>query len=1369
MRPYIRICTLLFLALLGMTVTRAAETGDTTVLWTGYAPAGESFNKTIDIDFSTQKLRAVIDLSTCQSTTTNENVLSFGSNIGVWAGSGQHVHIYYTKRNGTLNVNLLSNGGRALNTYISGVSGVVTIEFSRFGLTVDGISYGNVNIFDELQRLATLEVGSCEGRNRSWATYDEVIVCAADSVVIPDTPTPETGKTYVVSPAADRTRALTVTAGNLNEVVRVSALTDSVTDGQRWILSESRSVGFPFLLVSEPSGLALDVAANGRNQAPLLWTSEQDECKDNPNQELKLIYRADSTYYINARNNGTDYYLRWNAAVGNLATTTDTTQATAFTFTALPPVPSTEFRIGWIRNPQKVSDNMEDAHATFIPYVSTDDMRADSAYAEPWLTPHKADRLLLNGEWKFRYVPGTTSGPGASEFQAADYDDSSWGTIRVPRSWETAGFGKPVYTNQGYPFRNNPPNANVGITEAGVTDHNATGFYRRTFTVPESWRDKRVVLHFDGLYSAAVVWVNGRYVGYTQSANTDSEFDLTDYVCEGDNQLSVRVYRWCDGSYIEGQDMWHLSGIHRDVYLYATPKVFVGDHYVSSKLSDDATSGTMSVALTMQNRSGAQAERDVVVRLLDAEGNEVGTAQTVSYDGTGAARLTATFDALSGLHPWTAETPYLYTIEVSQRNDGAEEMAFSTKYGFRNITRQGTLVYINGKRVFFKGVNTQDTHPEYGRAIDVATMLQDVTLMKRANVNTVRTSHYPRQPKMYAMFDAYGLYVMDEADMECHGNQNLASSPNWTYAIIDREVRMVMRDRNHPSVIFWSMGNESGSASDLWTAIETVRGLDDRMIHYEGNNAMADISSSMYPGVRTVESRQDGYEGKPYFICEYEHSMGQSLGALKEYWDIIESSTGIIGGCIWDWVDQAIYNPTALAEGIKTKNGFHYWVSGYDYNNPNYVGLGFQGNFLNNGVITPDRAWTSKLAELKKVYSNIAFTDFSADRDGNGTLTIRNKNSFVDLSAYRLTYIVTRDGRQAAEGVVALPAIAAGAERTVSVPCATENDGAEYLIHFYLRLKEPALWAPQDYPVVEEQYELRGRKSLGRYSAEGGTIGISGSTVSGTTADGTPFAIVFDGDGKMTSWTFDGHDLIAKGPDFNSYRDIDNDRRGITSIGMTDTSNTSVTSRLRKGSDRAIMTVTGSATNCNYTIKYTFYTDATVDMDVTFNPTGPTRRIGLGMQLSEGFEDVEYYGRGPWSNYVDRKSGSYLGRYRTTVDRMVEEQIHPQTYGDHQDLRELVLTDTGKNLRLQVKTSGDVAFSLSHYDETDYCGQEDTMWRDGIHWYDLTRHGQVFTHFDAYQWGLGNNSCSGDQALPQYQCKTSVSYSYTLRLTPYAK
>ena len=1424
MKTYIKQHIVALAALLVLMVTQAfaAETN----LLSNYTPNGSSFSKQTTIDFQKQTFKAVLDLSTCQSTTTYENVLSIGDNLqgtNEW-GNANVIHLFYTKSSNTLQVNCF-NGG-ANHTYredYTNISRETTIELNSNGLYLNDTKICDASNISNILSLTSIKYGSTQGSTRSWATYKSVSLITKETTGGTTTPTttfsvPAYGSTYYICPAGYPTRCFTVSTSNDDEEITVTAKSDGNT-GQQWITKQGKySTTYPWHIVNVMSSKALDMAGNNTNVMPLQWTSENDYNggQANVNQEWKFdeVDATQHTYKIYAYTQNQTYYLTYDGTDGGkLGRTTDSNSATAFGFIKVEGstgggstggTTSSDhgsFSVSWISNQNKVGDYKEDAHATFIPYVSVEQMKADAThYAEPWQLPDesKAEYINLNGTWKFKYVAGIetssswfnkTATPGASEFQAKDYNDSGWDDIRVPLSWEMANYGKPVYTNVGYPFSNNPPNANSGMSEYGVTDHNATGFYRRTINIPATWKDKRVFIHFDGVYSAAVVWVNGKYVGYSQSSNTDAEFDITGFVTTGDNQLSVRVYRWCDGSYLEGQDMWHLSGIHRDVYLVATPKVFVSDHYITSSLNNEATSGSMTVKMKVDNRDNVSTTKTLQVSLLDADDNQIATG-TQTYSGTSTAEKTVTLSGLSNLRPWSAEDPYLYTVVVSQKDEnGAEEMAFSTKYGFRNITKSGNLININGKRVYFKGVNTQDTHPEYGRAIDMETMMKDLTMMKKANVNTVRTSHYPRQPKMYAMMDALGFYVMDEADVECHYNQNLSSNSSWITAMDDRTKRMVLRDRNHPSVIFWSLGNECGGGSNFSTTYNTCKNLDSRFVHYEGNMSYSDLGSSMYPPVSDVSSRRSGYSGKPYFICEYAHAMGQAVGNLKEYWDVIENSTGIIGACIWDWVDQSVYDPTKLVNGQKkSENGFNYWVSGYDYNSTSGINYGFQGNFLNNGIITPDRTWTGKLSEVKKVYQNVKFSDFSASAK---SVNIANKYAFMPISSdnFDIAYRVMKDGRLVEEGALAsFQTIAAGSSATVTLPINTTVDNsAEYLVNIELRIKKPTngaadwtIWAEEGYSIADAQFSLSEQNTsngtakgtdgtmgfpvLPSYTSAGGSLEVENNTVSGTDNNGKAYSIVFSSSGKMTSWTYDGKNLIAAGPDFNSYRKVDNDRNFEPSFSKS--SNLSIKSTLAMSGNNAKMSVNGSATGCSYTIDYTFYSDGTVDMKVTFSPSGTLARIGLGMQFASGFENVEFYARGPRSNYSDRKTGSYLGRFTTTVDDMVDEMIHPQTFGDHEDLRELILTNKTAGVQLGVKVGGRASFSLSHYDESRWCTSGDSMWNTNLHWYDLTRDPQVYAHFDYMQRGLGNNSCGGDSCLSDYVCPSSGNYSYTLRFTP---
>lgn len=891
MKTYIKQHLVAVAALLAIVVTQAFAAETKTVLWENYSPNGDKFSKTQTIDFSKQSIEAKIDLSNCGTSVALQNIISFGNDIAQWSTAGKYnLHLYYTASSKELEIDYLANGGGREQTLVTLSSTTLKLKLSSEGIAVNGVIQKSASMLSNLLALSSISIGSQQGDNRSYATYKSVSLVTKETTGGTTTPTttfsvPVYGSTYYICPAGYPTRCFTVTTSNDDEQITVTAKSDSNT-GQQWITKQSKySTSYPWHIVNVMSSKALDMAGNNTNVRPLQWTSENDYNggQANVNQEWKFdeVDATQHTYKIYAYTQNQTYYLTYDGTDGGkLGRTTDSNSATAFGFIKVEGstgggstggTTSSDhgsFSVSWISNQNKVSDYKEDAHATFIPYASVDQMKADAKhYAEPWQLPDesKAEYINLNGTWKFKYVAGIetssswfnkTATPGASEFQAKDYNDSGWDDIRVPLSWEMANYGKPVYTNVGYPFSNNPPNANSGMSEYGVTDHNATGFYRRTINIPATWKDKRVFVHFDGVYSAAVVWVNGKYVGYSQSSNTDAEFDITGFVTTGDNQLSVRVYRWCDGSYLEGQDMWHLSGIHRDVYLVATPKVFVSDHYITSSLNNEATSGSMSVKLTVDNRNTVSTTKTLQVSLLDADDNQIATG-TQTYRGTSTAEKTVTLSGLSNLRPWSAEDPYLYTVVVSQKDEnGAEEMAFSTKYGFRNITKSGNLIYINNKRVYFKGVNTQDTHPEYGRAIDMETMMKDLTMMKKANVNTVRTSHYPRQPKMYAMMDALGFYVMDEADVECHYNQNLSSDRSWITAMDDRTKRMVLRDRNHPSVIFWSLGNECGGGSNFSTTYNTCKNLDSRFVHYEGNMSYSDLGSSMYPPVSDVSTEE---------------------------------------------------------------------------------------------------------------------------------------------------------------------------------------------------------------------------------------------------------------------------------------------------------------------------------------------------------------------------------------------------------------------------------------------------------------------------------------------------------------------------------
>ena len=1056
------------------------------------------------------------------------------------------------------------------------------------------------------------------------------------------------------------------------------------------------------------------------------------------------------------------------------------------------------FDESWVENEKVFEHWKQKAHATFIPYSSTALMQKDDCYKYPWLEPKHADVLSLNGDWKFHYTADRSKGrPGKDDFYADNADVSGWDNIRVPLNWEMAGYDVPVYNNVGYPFHNNPPFIKAFDDNF---DKNPVGSYRRNFTLPENWKDgRRVFIHFDGACSAIVVWVNGQYAGYSQGANTDAEFDVTNYVRKGENNVSVRVYRWSDGSYLEGQDMWHLAGIHRDVYLVSTPRTFVFDHYITSSLNAASkyTEGSLDVALTVNNALCDKVTKNLEVELLDANNKLVArqNVQAVMTAKDSHKTFNVKMEGLKGLTPWSSENPYLYTVVVRQKQGDKEEMVFSTKYGFRSVEQRGNLIYVNGERVFFKGVNTQDIHPLLGHAIDTETMLKDVMLMKQANVNTVRTSHYPRQPRMYAMFDYYGLYCMDEADVECHNNQSLSDTPSWENAYVDRTERMVLRDRNHPSVVFWSLGNESGGGQNFQATYDCVKRLlpgRDNFVHYEGYNhgeKYSDFGSDMYPRVEKVIEQSSGLNNKPYFICEYAHAMGQAVGNLQEYWDVIEKSTGIVGGCIWDWVDQGIYDTRRIKEHkplIDSKTGLHYYTSGYDYTRMNRGDNGFQGDFMSNGIITPGREWTAKLEEVKYVYRDADFVGFK-----NHKLTLKNKSAFTDLAdAYTLTYRILADGKEVEKGAAAVPSCKPGATCDVDIPYTTAvSADKEYVVELSLNLKNNASWAKKGYSMVATQFKLGADAATASVPVADptfveqphGTLPVIGKLkgklkIEGRKVVGKNFAISFAENGTIADWTFNGKQIVMPeaGPDFNGFRRIANDNISLGATGgVAENENKEegaisgqkhlVKAPTKQGKNVVVETTVGNGKD-THAIVYTIYPNGVVDMKVTFeNSSVDTRRVGITMQFAPGMENVEYYAKGPWSNYIDRQRSQMLGRYSTTVDGMFEEQSAPQTMGDRQGLRSLKLSGNGTSLDITVE--GMLAFSLSHVDDQQF---NYDVFYGGKHPYDLTRSPQVFAHFDSWQRGIGNHSCGGDSCLPQYQAPTGK-HVVTMRFAPKAE
>ena len=1002
--------------------------------------------------------------------------------------------------------------------------------------------------------------------------------------------------------------------------------------------------------------------------------------------------------------------------------------------------------------------------ATFFPYSSTSAMMSEETFNYPWLSPMKADLISLNGKWDFNFSPSADKRP--SENDIFTKGKLVWETINVPSCWEMLGYDVPLYVNVDYPFKNNPPYIEVKEQYKGLYGDNPVGTYHKTFSIPKNWEKKRVFLHFDGIYSGAYVWCNGKKVGYCQASNNDAEFELTKYLKQGENDLYVQVFRWTDASYLEGQDMFHMSGLHRDVYLFAVEPIFISDHYITSTLDANSNykNGNLNVELTFDNPTGKKAEKIIEIELLDAKNNLVWRIEKKEILKQRLTKITLNHQ-LNNINLWNAETPYLYTIVIRQKDKkGKEELVFSTKYGFRDIKIANNCLYINGEKVLFKGVNTQDTHPLYGRSIDVNTMLQDIIMMKQANINTMRASHYPRQAKMYAMTDFYGLYVMDEADVECHLNWaahgekgGITNDSTWTTQYVDRTEAMVLKSRNHPSIIFWSLGNESGGGKNFLHTYNAIKTLDNRPIHYEGSTRgktpYTDFYSVMYPHLDAVKDfATSDTLNQPYIMCEYAHAMGNAIGNLKEYWDEIENGKNAIGGCIWDWVDQSIYFPQAIKKGEFTKNGFPYYAAGYDFPGPH------QGNFMNNGIIQADRKWNNKLAEVKKVYQYVKILSFDKDKK---QVVIANKYDFIDLSKFYIDFQIIEDGYEVYKGTTKLPSLKQNTIAKIKLPYNVElNQEKESFINLQLRLKEANHWADKDYAMAQWQFAINKIENRLQPVVESKEAFLVQEDKTQITLENKGFKISFDKqNGEILYWKYDGFEVISdrKGsPHYNNNRWIENDKHGDSISGELAST---CEIKLNKERTKAEIKITTKGEKCPYTIEYIVYSNNIVDMKVTMNPiVEGLRRLGLGMIFSKDFEEIDYYAKGPWENYNDRQEASFVGRYSTTVSDMLTPYAHPQSCGNRQEMREITLYKKHTNKGIKIEANQPIAFSMLHFDDTDFI-------KENLHPWEMVKRNEVYTHFDYIQRGVGNGSC-GPQTIEKYQLPSLGTYSFTLRFSP---
>jgi len=1003
---------------------------------------------------------------------------------------------------------------------------------------------------------------------------------------------------------------------------------------------------------------------------------------------------------------------------------------------------------------------------------------------------------LLNGTWKFHLASCPEETPVG--FQSEDFDASDWADIAVPGNWQLQGFDDiPIYTNVAYPFPPNPP---------FVPEENPTGCYRHTFTLDPTWLGRNIFLVFESVDSAFYVWVNGQEVGYSQDSRLPAEFDVTAYVRAGQNTIAVQVMRYSDGSYLEDQDMWLLSGIQRDVILYSKPPVCLEDYIVRTELDNRYEDGVLYIEAQITTVPGLSAYT-VEATLYDAEGKPVFvTPQTAHFNDralhqTGIKMGRAVISQLvSNPRKWTAETPYLYRLALTLKNPQGAAVDFeSCRVGFRQIEIKDSLILLNGKRLVLRGVDRHEHHPERGRALTEDDMRAEIKLMKQFNFNAVRTSHYPDHPFWYELCDEYGIYLIDEADIETHGVwDDLSNDPLWLHAYMERATRMVLRDKNHPSVLFWSLGNESGTGPHHAAMSAWIRAYDPtRLIHYESGRPgpeVSDIYSVMYPNLDMIKKvLADVNEKRPVIMCEYAYAKGNSSGNFFKFWDMVDAFPRFQGGCIWDWNDKAL-----LATNDK---GQKYWAYGGDFGGDfNYRQPNEDPQMCCNGIVGPDLAPHPGAYEVKKVQAPVGIE--AVDALG-GRFIVWNKYHTLSLHHLDIYWELTEDGHTIQSGNLPPLDIEAGARGELVIPFQTPDvfqPGAEYHLKIRFLLAEDTPWASKGHEVAWEQFPIlfpvppKTTHSLS--SMPDLAMRSDDQTV---TVGGVEFEVVFGkSEGLISAYRAHGHELLKSGPRENYFRaptDIDllmgNPPAPIhkwRAAGL-DRLVRAVKSFEAVQLNPKLVAVTVHSRICapdqqagfDSEIVYHLFANGEITIANTVSvderpPLVPPEameslppewlrgdrwkyfipRVGVELNLSGELENLAWFGRGPHENYVDRKIGAAVGRYHSTVTEQFTPYVYPSECGGKEDTRWLALTDQN-GIGLMIVGLDKLHFDALHYSINDLA--------EAKHVVALQPRAEVILHLDGWHMGVGGDDGWMSQAHKEFLIFPGV-YRFTFKLKP---
>jgi len=1011
-------------------------------------------------------------------------------------------------------------------------------------------------------------------------------------------------------------------------------------------------------------------------------------------------------------------------------------------------------------NEQIFALNREPGHATLIPYNNRDKaLNCDRSASENYYS--------LNGSWKFKWIRNPAQESG--EFYKSDHAVKNWDNIKVPGCWQLQGFGTPIYTNVQYPFRPvDPPLI--------PDDYNPVGFYRRSFSAPDNWQKRQVFIHFDGVRSAFYLWINGKQVGYSEGSSTPAEFNITPFLRAGENNIALKVFRWSDGSYLEDQDAWRLSGIYRDVYLYSTPPVHVKDFFVKTEFGQNYKNAVLNLNATIDNFSDRTISDYVVkVSLYDPDGKQVFEPLKKSFSIPANKKIEINFDkTIKAPKKWSAETPALYTILLSvydNRNQNIEME--SARIGFRDVKIENGQLLVNGKAITIKGVNRHEHDPDKGRTVDEELMVKDIKLMKQFNINAVRTSHYPNHPRWYELCDEYGLYVFDEANLETHEIwSQLANDPDWEQSFVDRAKRMVKRDKNHPSVIVWSLGNEAGYGPNHEAMAAWIRKYDpSRPIHYEATDpgyssepSHFDIIANMYPSVEKMITLTENNPDRPVIICEYAHAMGNSVGNLKDYWDAIEDYPRLQGAFIWDWVDQGLRHTDSEGE--------EFFAYGGDFGEKIT-----DGNFCINGLVFPDRRIQPELHEVKKIqqYVKIEGIDLTS-----GKVKLTNRYDFINLDFSELHWNVLINGENVQSGIYTDLDIAPYSDKIISLPLKEQKleAGQECWLNISLCLKKTSPWADKGHEIAWEQFNLPfeapDKKEIKLKDIPKLAMSETDRILKIQNKD---LLLEFDKiSGKLITYRVNGNDLLLEGPLPNLWRaPVDNDeggdkksfayrwrQAGIDRLShkLKDFSAEQILPQLVQ--IRIDLELHGTKDKADYQGVYKILGNGEIILENRFiiDPQfPPLPKIGLYMKLPESYNQFSWYGRGPHESYWDRKEGARIGIYQGSVRDQYVPYLMPQENGNKSDVRWATLKSANDK---GIFIDGDIPLNISVHQ---YSIKNLT---EAKHTYEVDQNGPVILNIDYQLMGLGGDDSWNPRTHEEYLLYPGT-YEYTIRICPAVK